>query len=247
MKIPRKMWVWTAIALALVFVAIQFAPVDHSNPAIQTQVPASAEARAVLKRACYDCHSNQTRWPWYTYVAPVSWLIAKDVREGRMQLNYSTWNKLTPAEQAEVFKESWEKVQSGEMPLGIYVPLHPEAKLSPADRAILKAWADSSGAGGDPGSAGAGSSGTSTFSGSGATDAGTAGTGAGALPNGTTGTNTGGSETAPSSGSGVDGTLGTSGAAGSSSAAGAGVTGGEATGGGERRGDGDGDRDGDDD
>jgi hypothetical protein len=145
MKAIKSVWGMIGIGLAVVFLAIQFVPVDRSNPATQTQVPASAEVRAVLERACYDCHSNQTVWPWYSYVAPVSWLAAKDVQDGRAELNYSTWNLLSAEEQAEGIRESWEKVQSGEMPLWFYLPMHPEAKLSPADRAILQAWATSAG------------------------------------------------------------------------------------------------------
>ena len=145
MKAIKSVWGMIGIGLAVVFLAIQFVPVDRSNPAVQTQVPASAEARAVLERACYDCHSNQTKWPWYSYVAPMSWLAAKDVQDGRAELNFSTWNLLSAEEQAEGVGESWEKVQSGEMPLWFYLPLHPEAKLSPADRAVLQAWASSAG------------------------------------------------------------------------------------------------------
>lgn len=160
MKAIRNVWVMIGLVFAALFLAIQFVPVDRTNPALQTQVPASAEARAVLKRACYDCHSNETVWPWYSYIAPVSWLVAKDLQDGRKELNFSTWNTLSAEEQAEGVGESWEKVQSGEMPLWFYLPLHPEAKLSPADRAVLQAWASSAGTTGGAGSKGAGSTGS---------------------------------------------------------------------------------------
>lgn len=168
MKAIKSVWAMIGIGIAVLFLAIQFVPVDRSNPAVQTQVPASAEARAILERACYDCHSNQTVWPWYSYVAPVSWLVAKDVQDGRDELNFSTWNLMSAEKQAEGIGESWEKVQSGEMPLWFYIPLHPEAKLSPSDRAILQTWASSgggqTGAGGGTGE----SSGTGAAAGAGA-------------------------------------------------------------------------------
>ena len=146
MKGSRGVVVWIVVMFGILFVAIQFVPVDRSNPASQTQVSGSAEAKAVLKRACYDCHSNEVVWPWYSYVAPVSWLVAKDVKEGREKLNFSTWNLLSAEQQSKAFGESWEKVQEGEMPLWFYLPLHPSAKLSTADRTVLQAWASSGGA-----------------------------------------------------------------------------------------------------
>lgn len=181
MKGSKRALTLIVATLGVLFLAVQFVPVDRSNPARQTRVPASPEARAVLQRACYDCHSNEVRWPWYSYVAPVSWLVAKDVKEGRAALNFSTWNLLSADEQTEAFKESWEKVQEGEMPLWFYLPLHPSAKLSPADRAVLQSWASTRGAG----SASGADTGTdaSTSTGTGAdttgTDSGTTGGGAG--------------------------------------------------------------------
>jgi hypothetical protein len=167
----KRVLIWVLGTIGVLFLAIQFVPVDRSNPAIETEVPASAEVRSVLKRACYDCHSNEVVYPWYSYVAPVSWLVAKDVKEGREKLNFSAWNRMSAEDQAEGPKESWEKVASGEMPLWFYVPLHPAANLSAADKALLEAWAGSAGgAGAESGEgAGAGAGGTGTGTG---TDAG---------------------------------------------------------------------------
>ena len=129
-----------AAALAAGFLAIQAVPVDRSNPPVEQEVPASADARAVLRRACYDCHSNEVRWPWYSRIAPVSWLVARDVREGREAVNYSTWNRLDAGDRREALHESWEEVEEDEMPLWFYLPLHPDARLSAEDRAILREW-----------------------------------------------------------------------------------------------------------
>ncbi len=145
MRFAVRMAKWSIVALVVALVAIQLVPIDRTNPPVETEVPASVEVRSVLREACYDCHSNETRWPWYTRIAPASWLIAKDVSEGREELNFSTWDGLSAEDQAEAIRESWETVDEGEMPLWFYVPLHPEARLSADDRALLRAWAASAG------------------------------------------------------------------------------------------------------
>jgi hypothetical protein len=146
----------TLVVVGIAFVAIQLVPVDRTNPPVEEEVPASPEVRAVLRRACYDCHSNETTWPWYSRVAPVSWLVASDVEEAREHLNFSTWNRLSPKDRAKGFEEAWEEVEDGEMPLWFYVPLHREAKLTAEDRALLRAWSVAQGASGaaDSGDAG---------------------------------------------------------------------------------------------
>jgi hypothetical protein len=112
----RRILKWAGVTLAAIFVLIQFVPVDRTNPPVEGEVPAPPEVREVLQRACYDCHSNETNWPWYSRVAPVSWLVARDVHEGREHLNFSTWNRLSTRDQVEAMRESWEEVEEGEMP-----------------------------------------------------------------------------------------------------------------------------------
>jgi len=127
------------VALAA-FALAQFVQVSRENPPVESEVPVTPEARAVLVRACLDCHSNQTVWPWYSKIAPVSWLLAKDVREGREELNFSTWSRYDAKKQRKLLRESLEEVREGEMPLWVYTLGHPEAKLSPADIASLERW-----------------------------------------------------------------------------------------------------------
>ena len=134
---------WIAVAFCVAFIAIQFIPVSRTNPPMQSDFRASAEVVSVLRRACYDCHSNETTWPWYSHVAPLSWIIAHDVSEGRAALNFSAWNQLSPEKQAKGMKESWAEVAEGEMPTWYYVALHPEARLSANDKSVLRAWAGS--------------------------------------------------------------------------------------------------------
>jgi hypothetical protein len=133
---------WFVLAVVAALVVIQFVPVERpSNPPVTGEVPASTEVRAILRRACYDCHSNETVWPWYSKVAPVSWLVARDVREGREELNFSTWDQYGTKQQVKKLGESFEEVAEGEMPPWFYLPAHRDAVLSPQDIAALRNWA----------------------------------------------------------------------------------------------------------
>lgn len=140
-KIVRR----TLLALAALFVAIQLVPVDRTNPPVETEVDAPPEVVAVLRQSCYDCHSNESRWPWYAYVAPASWLVADDVHGARRHMNFSTWNRYDAAHRADHREEVWDEVEHGDMPLPMYVFAHPSARLSDADRAALRAWSQGEG------------------------------------------------------------------------------------------------------
>lgn len=140
---------YAGIALVGFLVIAQFVPVDRSNPPVGQEIEAPVEVAAVLERACYDCHSNETVWPAYSRVAPISWLVASDVHEGREHLNYSAWDRYTPGERAELMEETLEEIAEGKMPMKPYLLLHPEAKLSGEDLAILRAWTRGQGAPGE--------------------------------------------------------------------------------------------------
>ncbi len=142
---PTRLAKRAGIVTVVVLVLIQFVPVARTNPPVGQEVPASAAVLSVLRRSCYDCHSNNTVWPWYSHVAPVSWLVARDVREGRRHVNFSTWDSRTPAQQAHAVREIGEQVEKGEMPMSIYLPLHPDARLSARDKQVLIDWAKSVG------------------------------------------------------------------------------------------------------
>ncbi len=126
--------------IALAMIAIQFVPVPLSNPPVESGVAASAPVLAILRRACYDCHSRETAWPWYSRVAPASWLVAYDVWEGRSELDFSAWNRIRPDEQAKKVRKIWKEVSEGEMPPWYYLLAHREARLSAGDRAMLREW-----------------------------------------------------------------------------------------------------------
>ena len=133
------------LGLLVMVVGIQLVPVERSNPPEQGVVPAPPAVLAVLQRSCFDCHSNHTRWPWYAYVAPVSWKIADDVRHGRKELNFTEWNRASARKRARVAHKVWDEVQEGKMPLPSYLRMHAEAQLSEEDRALLRGWAEASG------------------------------------------------------------------------------------------------------
>ena len=98
------------------------------------------EVAAILRRACKDCHSNETRWPWYSHVAPVSWIVARDVERGREKLNFSDWSLRTHS--ANEAQEICDAVANGSMPLGGYRLMHPQASLSINDVEVICEWAD---------------------------------------------------------------------------------------------------------
>lgn len=125
-----------------VFLILQFFPVSRTNPPITSEIQTNAEVKDVLKRSCYDCHSNETVWPMYSYIFPASLLISHHVEEGRGELNFSEFGQLIERKQNKKIYEVWEQVEEGEMPPKDYLLLHPSAQLSEKDKEILKVWAD---------------------------------------------------------------------------------------------------------
>jgi len=123
------------LVLGGLLVAIQLVPYGwrHANPPVVAEPKwDSPRTQELFSRACADCHSNQTKWPWYSRVAPVSWLVYNDVQEGRSKLNVSEWNR--PQKDAH---EAAKEVREGEMPLSAYLLAHPTAQLSPSEKAEL--------------------------------------------------------------------------------------------------------------
>lgn len=128
-------WVkWGLVALFGGLLVIQLVPYgrDHDNPPVMAE-PSwnSPQTRELAVRACFDCHSNETVWPWYSNAAPVSWLVQQDVDKGREELNYSEWNRPQEGE------ESAETVLERSMPPSSYLLTHPDARLTDAELAEL--------------------------------------------------------------------------------------------------------------
>jgi hypothetical protein len=124
-------------ALAAVFLLIQLVPYGHAHdnsPVAAEPNWDSPQTRELAQRACFDCHSNETTWPWYSNVAPVSWLVQHDVDEGREYLNFSQWGQGGEGEEAE---ELYEALAEGQMPPSNYLITHPEARLTETEKAAL--------------------------------------------------------------------------------------------------------------
>ncbi len=132
----------------VVLVLIQFYPVDtpltnfdNPNDLLQNnQVPKNVSS--LLKSACYDCHSNETKFPWYASIAPSKWLVYSDINKGREELNFSEWNTINKEDKADLLDDLSTLVLEKDMPLKKYILLHSEAKLSLEDREEISNWAE---------------------------------------------------------------------------------------------------------
>ncbi len=124
--------------IVLVLIGIQFIPVDRTNPPVQSEISAPDNVKSIFKRACYDCHSNETKWVWYTKIAPASFLAAKDVNDGRRHLNFSEWNINKESKYKE---EIWDEIREEQMPPWQYKIFHKEAKLSIEEKDLIRNWA----------------------------------------------------------------------------------------------------------
>ena len=145
----RKILKWIVIVALIVFVGLQFVRPAKTNPAIDQSQTIEAhtnmtpEVAAILDRSCNDCHSHKTRWPWYSYVAPVSWFVIGHVNDGRKDLNFSEWTKRDKDRQSRKLQQMCDEVSSGMMPLGSYTPMHRGSVLSEGDKQTLCDWTKS--------------------------------------------------------------------------------------------------------
>jgi len=113
---------------------------NKSDLLVNNSVPDSVAH--LFKNACYNCHSNETTYPWYSYVAPVSWLVSRDVKRGRNHLNFSEWEDNSKMDKAGLLDDINDEVSDGEMPIAIYTLMHPDAKLTSAERLLIVNWTE---------------------------------------------------------------------------------------------------------
>jgi hypothetical protein len=134
------------IALVLLLGVIQFVRPSRTNPSVDPAReigavhPVTPAVNSVLQRACNDCHSNRTVWPWYSNVAPASWMIARDVWNGRSALNLSDWRSYDAEKNQELLRKMCEETRDREMPMSQYALVHPGARLSHTDVQALCSW-----------------------------------------------------------------------------------------------------------
>ncbi len=138
-----------ALILVVAVVAVQFiGKPERTNPpedvsmTLVNRLTVPDTVRALLDRACMDCHSNRTRWPWYSAVAPISWAVAHDVEEGREHLNFSAWGTYSQKRQASRLEMISTVIDKGEMPLKSYLLFHPDAELTEVEKDLLCVWAE---------------------------------------------------------------------------------------------------------
>jgi len=134
-----------SIAVVILLFAIQFVPVTRTNPPSPAPIQAPDAVHSVLKQSCFNCHSHETVWPWYSHVAPVSWLVAHDVNEAREKMNFSNWAQYDARELAHHYEEIWDEVEDGGMPPWYYLIMHRDARLSEQDKQLLHDWVLSQG------------------------------------------------------------------------------------------------------
>ena len=143
-----KRWHYLLGGPVLLLLVIQLIPTElpvvvATNPGdiIRSGI-VDEQVAAMLEVSCYDCHSNETKYPWYSYVAPVSWLVAKDVREAREELNFSEWEDIDMIDQLGKLDDIYQEVETGNMPMGIYTLVHPSANLNEHQRQLIITWAE---------------------------------------------------------------------------------------------------------
>lgn len=146
MKKVLKVIKWIFLVGACLFVVAQAIRPARTNPvsdqslALESHTHLDSQVSVILDRSCADCHSNRTRWPWYTNVAPVSWFIVNHVNEARRDLNFSQWGSYNSRRQNERLREMCDLAKAGEMPLSSYTPLHKHSALTTDDVKTLCDW-----------------------------------------------------------------------------------------------------------
>src|SRR5689334_23359127 len=142
-RTKRNKWkLWLGV-LVLLFALLQLVPAGRTNPPVGGDLEAPADVKAALVRCCYDCHSNQTRWPWYAYVNPVAFLVVRDTDHGRKKLNFSEWGSYKNVKRKSKSADALEEAQKGEMPPAQYLWMHSDARPTPQELQALEKWSDS--------------------------------------------------------------------------------------------------------
>jgi hypothetical protein len=129
---------WTAVIFVVVFVCLQFIRPALTNPPVTAELQAPPEVKRVLKNSCYNCHSNETKLPWFDKVVPAYWVVSSDVNEARKHLNFSEIGKLPAAQQKAFLFEAVNMIQLGAMPLPAYLHVHPGAAVTREELAVLR-------------------------------------------------------------------------------------------------------------
>jgi hypothetical protein len=131
------------IAMAvIILVAAQFVRFPRTNPPVSGDLAAPSKVREIIRHACYDCHSNETRWPWYNQIAPASWLASRHVMRARARLNFSAWTDYAydPGTETHKLDEIEKLIKNRAMPPWYYRMMHPQARITDAQRVAVLSW-----------------------------------------------------------------------------------------------------------
>lgn len=151
----KKVLKYLLIAVFVAAVGIQFVRPDRfttsdvTDDDITKKLAVPQNVQDIMKRSCFDCHSNHTVWPWYSNIAPFSWLVADDVTKGRKKLNLSEWGKMSQSKQEKKLHDIFDEITEGKMPLDKYVIIHKNAVLTQQDKDVICKWIGSLGIGQD--------------------------------------------------------------------------------------------------
>ncbi|HNF23243.1 MAG TPA: heme-binding domain-containing protein [Leptospiraceae bacterium] len=129
------------IAVPVIFLLLQLIPINRKNPEVKADLIAEEKVKSVLKKSCYDCHSNETVYPSYSYIFPASVFLAHHVEEGREELNFSEWENYTAKKKSRKAEEIIKELDKNDMPLFSYTLIHRDAVLSSEEKKQLKSWA----------------------------------------------------------------------------------------------------------
>ena len=150
---PSRVVIWArriGVAIVVALVVSQLLPVDRQNPVedpsktIYATEKLPPPVKAAFERSCQNCHSDRTAWPWYSYVAPASWVIAHDVHEARKEMNFSRWGSYTPQKREEKLEAICEQLTNGDMPDTKYALVHRQARIGPEDSTAICQWTEDS-------------------------------------------------------------------------------------------------------
>jgi uncharacterized membrane protein YgaE (UPF0421/DUF939 family) len=130
------------VLICFILILQLFSP-KFENPPVKAKLEASPEVQKILQDSCYDCHSNETKYPWYASIAPVSFLVAHDIKEGRRKLNFSEWNYSQKKGNKKIADIREEVLEDSEMPPWFYVMMHSKAKMTDQKKEIIRKWSSS--------------------------------------------------------------------------------------------------------
>lgn len=142
----KKFFLIALVIVIAIVIILQFIKPELKNPSednnkfIASHIQVPDNVMNQLEKSCFDCHSNRTKWPWYSKISPVVYLINSDVEEGREHLNFSEWGNYSISEMKEKLEDINKEIMDDEMPLWIYLPLHPEAKLTDESKKMIYEW-----------------------------------------------------------------------------------------------------------